>query len=159
MVIGSYAVNRLLLGLVGAAFALISAADGRDRRARVILFSIVGAIPLAAWTIWPELFEVATVAVSLLIRRAGLVAGAAALLIRYQSARAHHKEDHGKDTQRVSIGWRYAALALLLLAVALGTANWLVTLAIAIAVVSAVLNLVVVSRRESASRDPGQPDS
>lgn len=154
--IGSDAVNRLLIALVGAAFAIIGVADHKGRSPHALLFGIVGGVPLAVWAIWPTIFEVAAVGATAWIRRAGLLAGSAALLIRYQSARARHKDHRERDSQW-SVGWRYAALVLLLTAVALGSANWMVTFAFAISVGAAILTVVAASRRESGEPRPGPP--
>ena len=143
---------RLLLDLIVAAYGIVALVSRDDRPANVpLLLAGVGAVPLFVWSVFPGLFAAGSVASPLFVNRAGLGIGAAAVVVRYLSARAHRDEKGEPAGGLVADAWRYVGLVLLLVSVALVTTNWMVVVAMGVSVAAAIVNLAAASRRGSSA--------
>lgn len=137
---------RLLLGLVILVYAaLVVLTEPRVTR-RIVLAS-VGVVPFLVWLISPGLLAFGDLELALQTRRVSLLAGAAAVAIRYTAMRSR-----GRSTAARRVLAAVSAL-MLLAAIAFGTANWLVA---APALVTAVASGLLTPSAASSDGDRPQ---
>lgn len=144
---------RLLLGLIVVVYCLLVVVS-EPRPTRRILLAAVGIVPFVVWLAAPETLSVGAIDITLRIRRASLVAGAAAVGLRYATVRAAERT---VQTRRI---FAAASAVLLVGMLVAGTANWLVAAA---ALVTAVGTGILIPSEASSDADrqppPGRPDA
>ena len=154
---------RLMLGLAGMVYLGISAveewlAEGSARLVRRLIVVLIGVIPLLAWMVRPELFRPGGFLLPFLLRRASLFAAGAALLLRYVVSRSAAKAAESPDRPRVPRTPMFVSHAVVLAAIACGSANWMVTAPFGVAVASLFVTLVAELRREPSSQLPSRQE-
>lgn len=129
------AVLRLLLGLITVLIFLpvfVRTLPSRDDECPVasqkahgsttVLLAAIGTVPAVAWIAVPELFEVASLPLPLVVRQLGLLAGGGGVLVVYLRTRA--EAIGGEPSWTTALG-RFAPL-FYAIGVVLIAANWLV---------------------------------
>ena len=110
---------RLLLGLIVVVYSFLIVVS-ESRVSRRVVLAAVGIVPFLVWLVVPAALAIGEIDMALGIRRVSLLAGAAAVGLRYATMRAR---DRSEGMRR---GFAIAGGALLLATLLVGTANWLV---------------------------------
>ncbi|MFW5742663.1 MAG: hypothetical protein ACOC2D_05240 [Spirochaetota bacterium] len=140
---------RLLLALVVLLYGYLVALSA-PRHTRRLVLAFVGVVPFFVWILAPGALSVGEVGIPLVVRRVSLLAGGAAVALRYASLRARDRS----DAARSALG--AVGSGLLLVSLAVGSSNWLVTAA---GVVSAFAAAPVSpSATSSGEARPPRPD-
>ena len=144
-------VTRLLLALIVVVYGLLAMLRGRDTgfvppRARHWI-ALVGLVPFVAWVVAPGALKGGEVEVALEVRRLALVVGAAGIGLRYAAVRNTDRSE--RACRRLATIASVAVLA----AIALGSANWLVTAAAAVSIAA----LCGLNSSEASARGDQQP--
>ncbi len=92
--------------------------------------ALAGTLPFVVWLLAPDLLEAGDLSITMVIRRGSLIAGAAAVALRYATVRSHDR------SRRSSPLLRFSSAILLFATVGIGTANWLVAGAFAVSAVA-----------------------
>lgn len=122
---------RLLLMLIVLVYGYLVALGGVRAPSRIAL-AAVGLLPLAAWLLVPTLLDAGTMTITIEPRRLVLMAGGAAVALRYAALRSRER------SHRSRLVFAAVSAALLLVAVTVAAANWLVAVGAAVACVASV---------------------
>lgn len=143
---------RLLLALTLLVYGFVVSMSVR-LTPRALAISLVGLAPFAVWLVAPSLLEVGDLPLSLAIRRPALLAGAAAVGLRYAAVRSQNRP---LAQQRVL---NAVSSVVLLVGLAVGSANWLAS-APALLPLAALWRLTPsgASADEARERPPHQQD-
>ncbi|MFW5685832.1 MAG: hypothetical protein ACOC0O_04180 [Spirochaetota bacterium] len=109
---------RLMLGLIVLVYGFLIAWS-RHVTLRAGVVAAAGALPLVAWVLAPDLLGTGAFDLAINVRRAALIAGAAAIGLRYASFRTEGRSPAARAALDA------ASLVLLLASLAVGSANWL----------------------------------
>lgn len=138
---------RLLIGLVVLVYGYLIALGSRPGR-QLLVIALIGVAPLFLWIAGPGLLEAGEMPVPVEIRRLGLLSGATAVALRYAAVRARERSQRQRGVLAAAAG------VLVLAAIGVTTANWLVTVAAAVSLAAtARINLSGASSGE----DPSPP--
>jgi len=136
---------RLLIGLVVVVYGyliVLGSAPGRQR----LTVALIGLVPLILWIAAPRVLEAGDMDAPGGIRRLGLVTGAVAVALRYAAVRARERSEKQRAALAASAG------ILLLTAIGIATANWLVT-------ISAAVSLAATARVRPSAASSGEDPS
>ncbi|MFW5783539.1 MAG: hypothetical protein ACOCY8_03370 [Spirochaetota bacterium] len=135
--------TRLLIGLVVLVYAILVVLSEASVSRRVILAG-VGLVPFPVWMIAPGQLAIGSLELPLEIRRYALLVGGAAVAFRYAALRMRAR------SRGTRAGLAAAAAILMLAAVALGSANWLVAAA---TVITAIATAAIIPSEASSGED------
>jgi hypothetical protein len=116
---------RLLIGLVVVVYGYLIALGSKPGR-QALVIALIGVAPLFLWIIVPTVLDAGEIPVPVEIRRLGLLSGAIAVALRYGAVRARERSLRQRSVLAVAAG------VLVLAAIGVTTANWLVTVAAAV---------------------------
>lgn len=110
---------RLLLALVVLVYGYLVAMS-TPRSPRRIVLAVVGIVPFFVWIVAPTALSMGEMGIPLGVRRASLLAAAAAVALRYTSIRARERSRAARSVLGA------VGSGLLLVSLTIGTGNWLV---------------------------------
>ncbi len=144
---------RLLLALVVLVYGYLVAMSAPLRPRRTTL-ALVGIVPFFVWIVVPGVLSIGELAVPLGARRVSLLVAAAAVALRYTSIRARERSRSARSAMGA------VGSGLLLVALAIGTGNWLVAAAgLVSAVAASPVSFSAASSDEDRPPQSDRPDT